>query len=120
MIEWTLGGVNTSSTSGGPVCRNFMPDSWRMRESFIAVALAVFLVIWGYRNLTLPKINKHEYKYQGGKILLLVFFSVAFGIEVGFKFATQTVIYLLNPCHIMTVMQVSLFLHIICIIKKRL
>ena len=107
MIEWTIKGVNTSSTSGGPICRNFMSDSWRLRESFLAVCLAAFLVGWGYDNLTFPKVNIHPYKYQAGKIILLVIFSIAFGIEIGFKFATQTVIYLLNPCHIMTVLQVS-------------
>lgn len=108
MIEWAISGVNTSSTSGGPICRNFMTDTRRLAETFLAVGLAVLLVAWGYANLTLPKTNNYVYKHQTGKILLLVLFSVAFGIEIGFKFASKTVIYLLNPCHVMTVIQVSL------------
>ncbi|KAK6632459.1 hypothetical protein RUM44_007501 [Polyplax serrata] len=108
-MEWTIGGVNTSSTSGGPMCRNFMSDTWRLKESFLAIVFAIFLVVWGYMNLTFPKINKHSYHHhQCGKMFLLVFFSIAFGIELGFKFATQTVIYLLNPCHVMTLMQLYL------------
>lgn len=116
MIEWVLGGVNTSSTSGGPVCRNFMADTWRLKESYLAVALALALVIWGFANLTFPKSNKYVYKYQSGKIFLLVFFSIAFGIELGFKFATKTVIYLFNPCHVMTVMQVRPKLSTGCVV----
>lgn len=89
------------------MCRNFMSDTWRLKESFLAIVFAIFLVVWGYMNLTFPKINKHSYHHhQCGKMFLLVFFSIAFGIELGFKFATQTVIYLLNPCHVMTLMQV--------------
>ena len=41
-----------------------------------------------------------------GKRVLLVLLSVVFGIELGLKFATKTVIYALNPCHVLTAVQV--------------
>lgn len=42
-----------------------------------------------------------------GKQVLLVLMTFVLGLELGFKFASRTVIYLLNPCHITTLMQVS-------------
>lgn len=41
------------------------------------------------------------------KQVLLVLMTFVLGLEIGFKFTSRTVIYLLNPCHITTIMQVS-------------
>lgn len=41
-----------------------------------------------------------------GKQMLLIVMTMTLGVEIGFKFATRTVIYILNPCHITTLMQV--------------
>lgn len=45
-------------------------------------------------------------KDRGGKRALLVLVSMVFGMEIGFKFATKQLIYLLNPCHVTTAIQV--------------
>ncbi|KAG7208321.1 hypothetical protein KM043_014557 [Ampulex compressa] len=43
-----------------------------------------------------------------GRRVLLIIMSLVFGMEIGFKFSSRTVIYILNPCHITTVLQLYL------------
>ena len=41
------------------------------------------------------------------KQLLLVFLCLLFGIEIGYKICCGQLLYILNPCHIITMAEVS-------------
>ncbi|KAJ8955641.1 hypothetical protein NQ318_001472 [Aromia moschata] len=45
---------------------------------------------------------------QGGRRTLLVLMCLIWGMEIGYKFSSRTVIYLLNPCHVTTAIQIYL------------
>ncbi|XP_021927766.1 transmembrane protein 164 isoform X4 [Zootermopsis nevadensis] len=110
MFEWAYSGVNASMpNNGGPECTAFLSPSRRLIETGITLAFAVICILWGYRNLSLiPQICICSQKADTGKRVLLVIISLMWGMEIGFKCASRTVIYLLNPCHITTALQIYL------------
>ena len=108
MIDWAYSGVNSSLIgSGGPICASYMTLTRRLIETLFLLPVAVFLIKHGLRNISLPETPIHYSRDRGGKRLLLVLICLMWGIEIGFKFSSRTVIYLLNPCHVTTALQVS-------------
>ncbi|XP_067008114.1 transmembrane protein 164 [Anabrus simplex] len=109
MFEWAYRGINASVPGdGGPECAQFLSLTRRFIETVVAVLVSAYLISWGYRNLSPIESNCYKKRDRGGKRLLLVLVSLIWGMEIGFKFASETVIYLLNPCHIITAIQIYL------------
>ena len=42
---------------------------------------------------------------------ILLLYAMTFGVEIGYKVSSQTAIYLLNPCHIVTVFQLTALMY---------
>ena len=67
------------------------------------------LQIKTFPRLSIPQDTNYVKSDRGGKRLLVILLALLWGMEIGFKFASRTVIYLLNPCHVTTLIQVSIF-----------
>lgn len=107
--EWAYAGVNHSiAGNGGPECAQFVPGVRRIWETLLAVVWASTMVVWSYRRVQVPPAPRVVREDRGGKRCMLVLLCMVFGIEVGFKFSTRTVIYILNPCHVITMLQIVL------------
>ncbi|XP_003698940.1 transmembrane protein 164 isoform X1 [Apis florea] len=109
MFEWAYDGVNASIPRNvGPECAYYLSLKQRIIETlFISIFIISFLV-WGYRRIKLP--SKVSYVNQDcvGRRILLIIMSLVLGMEIGFKFTSRTVIYILNPCHITSAAQLYL------------
>lgn len=109
--------------NGGKECAAFLSSKQRLVET-VVFELFTFLVFWKMLGtVSIPK-ELPEYK-EGtgvGKRFLLVLHCLIFGIEIGFKFATKQIIFLLNPCHVLTAIQVrlihGLFLFVIFVLAS--
>ncbi|KAL4659681.1 transmembrane protein 164-like isoform X1 [Arapaima gigas] len=116
LLDWAYGGVDPKfEGNGGPECAAFLSPRQRLGESLVMVLVSVLEIALACRKIGVSKELKETPRAAGrskvdsvGKNLLLVALCMTFGVEVGFKFATRTVIYLLNPCHVVTMVQIFL------------
>ncbi|XP_032886703.1 transmembrane protein 164 isoform X2 [Amblyraja radiata] len=115
LLDWAYGGVDSRlAGNGGAECVAFLPQSQRWLESLVFVTLSLLemaLAIGKIRRQGLS-VDLHKQDESLGKNLLLVALCLTFGVEVGFKFATKTLIFLLNPCHVVTMLQLPFELEI--------
>lgn len=119
LMDWMYGGVDPSfEGNGGPECAAFLPWEQRLLESLVFTTMGILEIV-----VSLQKVRRSTAREAAdllaqsrlkeeswGRNLLLVTLCLTFGLEVGFKFASRTVIYLLNPCHVVTMMQVTICL----------
>lgn len=107
MMEWAYSGVNLSvPRNAGPECAEYLSPQRRWVESVIILSASVAALVWSWGRLQVPE-AVYVRRDRGGRRLLLVLMSLIWGMEIGYKFSSSTVIYLLNPCHITTAMQVN-------------
>ncbi|XP_065163942.1 transmembrane protein 164-like [Atheta coriaria] len=108
--DWAMGGVNkTVPRNAGPECAEFLDPTYRLIETAIVLVAMVLTFVWSYRRIKLPTPTSYGARRdRGGRRTLLVLMSLIWGMEIGYKFSSRTVIYLLNPCHVTTALQIYL------------
>jgi len=92
--------------NGGRQCWDYLDTRWRVIESFIGLTVSSLLIIFGYRRSSPIRDFPIKYKDKGLKNTLLIILTLILGIEIGFKCATRSLMFLLNPCHVTTALQV--------------
>ncbi|XP_003703446.1 transmembrane protein 164 isoform X1 [Megachile rotundata] len=111
MFEWAYDGVNASiPRNAGPECAYYISPKRRIVETVFISIVTIILLIWGYKRINLPTKISYANHDRVGKRILLMIMSLVLGIEIGFKFTSRTVVYILNPCHITTAAQLYLLI----------
>ena len=109
MLEWAYDGVDSSIPRNiGPECANYLSLKRRLVETFCVSILTMFILQWSYKRIKLPKPMPYVNQDTVGKRVLLLVMSLVLGMEIGFKLTSRTFVYIMNPCHIHTMLQVNL------------
>lgn len=108
--DWAYAGVNASvPRNAGPDCANYLTTRRHWVECVLVVIGCLFALKWAIgRAKPLPGIVAGAVAHMTvGKKILLIWMTFTLGLELGFKLSSRSVIYILNPCHITSIIQVS-------------
>ena len=125
MLEWTYAGINFSAKNtepwaddGGMECAAHSTIRQRLTETALCFIVAVCEIYYAMyyakqdrdcRSTSFPREYARERQGRPSVLrrLVLVFYALMWGVEIGFKLASRQLIYILNPCHIVTLIQVK-------------
>jgi len=116
------GGIDFSITGeGGPDCLAFLSPAQRLTETLVFGVFSVALILYSWRKVWPVNNNNNNNnnntcwsrlrgggEYQVSKQCLLMIFSLVLGLELGYKLSTGQLLWVLNPCHVLTVTQLLL------------
>lgn len=92
---------------GGEECASYLPKSTMLLETAITTAMMLVVAVLGWWTYTMP--SKFPVRDDHlGKRFLLAALCLVFGLEVGYKVCSRQVLYLLNPCHVITMIEIYL------------
>lgn len=96
--------------NGGPECVAYLSKSQLVFETLLGTVFVVLFALCGAKTYTLPDKVTVATKEPAFKKVLLFVLSTVFGIEVVYKVCSRQLLFLLNPCHVCTVMEIYLLL----------
>jgi hypothetical protein len=108
MLEWMYSGVDFNlAGNGGEACANFLSKEQLIVETVVVVLYAVICELYyPWRKSVSNHKPNLELRERFGRKLLLAGLCLIWGIEIGYKLSTRQLIFILNPCHFITFLQV--------------
>ena len=91
---------------GGEECASYLPTNMKILDTGIAVLLMIPYFTYAIKTYTLPSSIKKKESNIVQRILLVVL-CLVLGIQIGFKISAKSLLYILNPCYLMTAVEVS-------------
>lgn len=112
MLEWTYSGVDfTLYGNGGPSCINYLTPKWLFIETLcVFLFSATFEIYYPWYKSVCNYQPNLQLRERFGRKLLLAALCLIWGIEIGFKLSTRQLIFILNPCHLITLAQLILLI----------
>lgn len=109
MFHWLYNGVNfTFYGNGGVECAEFISTPQKIIETLVIILVAAFEIGYPWKRYVVNYKPNLELRERFGRKLLLASLCLIWGIELGYKLSSRQLIFILNPCHIVTIMQVNM------------
>ena len=77
----------------------------------LATTMMIIVFIFALKTYSFPQMKLKPVE-PASKQVLLVILCLVLGVELGYKFSSKQVLYLLNPCHVITMVEVCV--NIVC------
>ena len=107
LADVLYGGIDPNIPGhGGEECAAFLPPRTMLMETLVSTIMMVVVGVFGLMTYSMPT-SFPAFDNFSTKRVLLVLTCLVFGIEVGYKICSRQLLYLLNPCHIITIIEVG-------------
>ncbi|VDO04961.1 unnamed protein product [Rodentolepis nana] len=93
-------------SEGGSACLSYLSMSQRFFETLFFTIVYGSLLLWCIPRLKLPFDKKHSSSNHLNWLKL--FYCLIFGVEIGYKLTARSLIFIFNPCHAITAIQIWL------------
>lgn len=94
---------------GGEECASYLSKETMIFETLLSTCMMIVVGCFALYTFTIPKAFPIRDDFVS-KRFLLVLLCLVFGIEIGYKICSKQVLYLLNPCHLLTVTEVQMYM----------
>jgi len=119
--EALYGGINPAEVPGhgGAECVAYLSNKTKIFETCLSTTIMLIASVYAFKRFTLPaKPPPEGDHFWKGPLLALL--SAVFGLQIGYKISSGQLMYMLNPCHFLTMVEVlrvarnCVSLHILC------
>jgi len=114
LADYSVSGIDFSlAGNGGPDCVYHLSGWRRLLEDVFALCFCSLCLIVGLKIHRRPPTRKAlghvgEATYSASRLALLTGVTFAYGMEITYKLATRQFVFVLNPCHLMCLIQIIL------------
>lgn len=103
-----LAGINFDVPGeGGPDCFEFISYTQRITETTFLILMCAGLMSWAWNRIPKMERKPRSQRVDSARFqYLLAAQTAVFGVQVGFKLYSRHAIFLLNVCHVLTMVQI--------------
>ena len=107
--EALYGGINPEEVPGhgGAECVAYLSNKTKIFETCLSTTIMLIASVYAFKRFSLPaKPPPEGDHFWKGPLLALL--SAVLGLQIGYKISSGQLLYMLNPCHFLTIVEVEL------------